>query len=188
MRHCRPKRIVEIGSGYSSCVMLDTNKEFFQESIQLTFIEPYPDVLRGLLNPEDATRCTIIPQKVQDVPLEVFEQLEPGDMLFIDSSHVSKAGSDVHYELFQILPRLKRGVFIHVHDIFDGFEYPEEWLREGRAWNEAYLLRAFLQFNSAFRIVLFNTLMERLKREWFAAHIPDCLKNTGGSIWLEKVA
>ena len=85
----------------------------------------------------------------------MFDQLESRDVLFIDSTHVSKLGSDVNYIFFEILPRLKPGVVIHLHDIYVGFEYPKPWVTEDRAWNEAYLLRAFLEYNERFRILLF---------------------------------
>src|SRR6185295_14291779 len=118
-------------------------------------IEPYPDLVKRLLRPDDFDRVQFIRSLVQDVPLKIFDVLEANDILFIDSSHVCKVGSDVYHELFRILPRLRPGVIIHFHDIFWPFEYPEDWLREGRAWNELYLMRAFLQHNEAYEILLF---------------------------------
>jgi hypothetical protein len=90
------------------------------------------------------------------VDLTLLDALEAGDILFIDSSHVVKAGSDCQLLFSDILPRLNLGTLIHFHDVFDRFEYPAAWLRKGRGWNEQYLLRAFLQFNSAFKIKLFT--------------------------------
>ena len=83
---------------------------------------------------------------MQDVALSTFSGLRRGDILFIDSSHVAKIGSDVNHLVFTVLPALQSGVLVHFHDIFFPFEYPQAWLAEGRAWNEAYLLRAFLQY------------------------------------------
>lgn len=186
IRHAKPQRIVEVGSGYSSCATLDTNEHFFNNSIACTFIEPYPELLRSLVSQDDLERVRIIPKRVQDVELGVFQALQENDILFIDSTHVSKIGSDVNRIFFEILPALASGVYIHFHDIFYPFEYPREWVYEGRAWNEGYMLRAFLQYNSSFEIVCFNTFLERAFEEYFIANMPLCLKNRGGSIWLRK--
>jgi hypothetical protein len=187
IRHARPKKIVEVGSGYSSCATLDTNELFFGNSIECTFIEPYPALLKSLVRPSDIERIRILPHRVQDVDMSIFEGLAQSDILFIDSTHVSKIGSDVNRLFFEILPALTSGVYIHFHDIFYPFEYPREWIYEGRAWNEIYTLRAFLQYNDAFEIVCFNTYLQHFFYEFFAQHMPLCLKNTGGSIWLRKL-
>lgn len=186
IRHLRPRRVVEVGSGYSSCVTLDTNELHFGGAIQCTFIEPYPDLLRSLMRAGDEERVTVLRSKVQDVDVAIFERLEPNDVLFIDSTHVSKVGSDVNHLLFEVLPRLAAGVYVHVHDIFHPFDYPPAWLQEGRAWSEAYLLRSFLTFNGAYEIVLFNTFLEHFHRGYFERRMPLCLKDPGGSIWLRR--
>src|SRR5713101_4086730 len=150
IRHVRPRRIVEVGSGHSSCVMLDTNEIFFQNRIACTFIEPHPERLLSLLVPEDKDSIEILPSRVQDVEIARFRDLQRNDILFIDSSHVVKVGSDVNYIVSEVLPSLRVGVYVHFHDIFYPFEYPREWIETGRYWTEGYLLRAFLAFNSAF--------------------------------------
>ncbi|MBB1285819.1 class I SAM-dependent methyltransferase [Flavisolibacter sp. BT320] len=185
MRHYKPKRIIEIGSGFSSAVMLDTAEIFFQNNVQLTFIEPYPERLYSLIRKADKTATTIIEQGVQAVPLDVFAQLEAGDILFIDSSHVVKTGSDVNYILFDILPLLKPGILIHFHDVFYPFEYPKNWVFNGRNWNESYFLKAFLMYNQDFEIRLFSDYLHRHHQQAFAG-MPLCYQNTGGSLWLEK--
>lgn len=185
MRHLQPRRIAEIGSGFSSAVMLDTNELFFDNSISLTFVEPFPERLRSQFKPGDHERVTLLEQRVQDVPVDAFATLGAGDILFVDSSHVSKTGSDLNYILFDILPRLQPGVHIHFHDIYYPFEYPPEWVYEGRAWNEAYLLRAFLQYNHAFEIVLFNRFISDFHPEAYA-EMPLCLVNRGSSLWLRR--
>jgi len=187
LRHLKPSRFIEVGCGNSSCVTLDTVEQFLDNKVKLTFIEPYPQFFNSLVFPQDLERVTLIPSRLQDVPLAVFEELGPRDILFIDSTHVAKLDSDVNHFLFEIFPRLKPGVFIHIHDVFFPFEYPQEWLEEGRGWNEQYILRAFLQFNPNFKIRFFNTFLFEKHRDWFEAHMPDCLKRPGGSIWLEKV-
>jgi hypothetical protein len=189
LRHLRPLRIIEVGSGYSSCVTLDTNQRFFGGRIRCTFIEPHPDRLISLLEPVEASRLDIMPCRLQDVPIEqVSKQLGPNDVLFIDSTHVAKVGSDVNYIFTELFPSLSVGVYVHLHDIFYPFEYPSDWIYEGRAWSEAYLLRAFLSYNRDFEIVLFNTFLEHFHRGLFATHFPLCLRNPGGSIWLRRVA
>lgn len=186
IRHCRPRRIIEVGSGYSSCMILDTNDLHFDGAIETTFIEPYPELLMSLLGNDERARTRIIPERLQDVDLSEFERLEAGDILFVDSTHVSKIGSDVNQMMFEILPRIAAGAYIHVHDIFQSFEYPLQWIEEGRAWNETYLLRAFLQFNHEFEVVLMNTFMQHFHAEFFSTHMPLCLNNLGGSIWLRR--
>ena len=188
LRHRHPRRIVEVGSGFSSAVMLDTNEHFCTESIAMTFIDPYPDRLLSLLSDEDARRHDVISAAVQDVPLERFTSLEAGDVLFIDSSHVVKVGSDVAYLVTSVLPRLRRGVLIHFHDVFWPVEYPEAWIRAGRAWNEAYLLKAFLQFNRAFELVFFNSYIAAHHAAEAARQLPLFLTNPGAGLWLEKTA
>lgn len=185
IRNFEPKRIIEIGSGYSSALMLDM-KEKFNPELQLTFIEPYPKLLYSLFKSNDAKNCKVIDRKVQSVPLEEFTSLEKNDILFIDSSHVSKTGSDVNYELFQILPNLASGVLIHIHDIFFPFEYPKEWVYEGRNWNEIYLIRAFLSYNENFEILLFSHYMHE-KHESSFEKMPLSYKNPGGNLWLRKI-
>lgn len=159
LRHLRPRRVIEIGSGYSSALMLDTATLHFSDRAQFTFIEPYADLLKSLLRPEDRHH-RVIEQKLQEVDVTQFDSLEAGDILFIDSTHVGKLHSDVLRIFFEILPRIKPGVFVHIHDIFWPFEYPDRWIRERRAWNEIYLLRAFLQYNTAFRVRLLSFRFE----------------------------
>jgi predicted O-methyltransferase YrrM len=186
MRHLRPKRIIEVGSGYSSCVILDTNDLFFHSSIQATFIEPHPELFLSLIKDSDKYAVRLISTRLQDTDPQIFEALESNDILFIDSTHVSKIDSDVNRIFFEILPRLAPGVHVHFHDIFYPFEYPKQWIYEGCAWTEAYLLRSFLEYNSCFRVVLMNTFLEHFHREWFAREMPLCLTNTGGSIWIRR--
>lgn len=187
LRHAQPKRVIEIGSGHSSAAALDTSERFFDNRIETAFVEPYPDLLLSLLKPGDAERIEIIPKRLQDVPTALFSRLEANDVLFIDSTHVGKIGSDVNIIFAEILPALRPGVLVHFHDIFYPFEYPRYWIDEGRAWNEAYMLRCFLQYNSAFRVELWNHYLAEFNRPWFEQHMPLCLKNTGASLWLRRL-
>ena len=184
IRFAQPKRIIEIGSGFSSFVMLDTNELFFDGRIRLTFIEPHGDRLRSRLKGNDLGVAEIISRRVQDVELARFDELGAGDILFVDSSHVSKAGSDVNHILFEILPRLSQGVLVHFHDMFYPFEYPLDWFARGDFWNEDYILRAFLQYNSAFKIRIRNQFLGTFHPEKLGESMPLCMKNIGGSLWL----
>jgi hypothetical protein len=187
IRHLRPRRFVEVGSGFSSCVVLDTNELFFGDAISCTFIEPHPQALLSLLKPGDERRVEIAATPLQKIGLDLFSSLSEGDILCVDSTHVSKAGSDVNYLLFEILPALSAGVHVHFHDIFYPFEYPRQWICDLRiSWNEAYLLRAFMQYNDAFKIVLFNTYLEQFYAAYFLKEMPLCMRNKGGSIWLRR--
>jgi len=187
LRKEKPLKIVEIGSGFSSAVMLDA-LDHTHACAALTFIEPYPDRLHSLLSPADRSAARVLVQCVQEVPLSVFDELEAQDIVFIDSSHVAKIGSDVTFILLRILPRLKPGVLVHFHDVFYPFSYPARWVREGRAWNESLFLRAFLVGNPQFQVVAFNSFAGHCFPEIFRERVPAFLDNTGGSIWIRKVA
>jgi len=186
LRDLKPKRIIEIGSGFTSALMMDVNKKYFNNKIKITFIEPYPELLISRMNDEDKQRYTIIKKKVQDVPEKEFFDLKENDILFIDSTHVSKFNSDVNYELFNILPIIKAGVYIHFHDVFDGFEYPLEWLRNGWAWNEDYLLRAYLTNNPNYEVVLMNDYLVNRYKQLLGKSFERVPNNCGGSLWIKK--
>lgn len=187
LRYLAPSKVIEVGSGSSSCVMLDTNRHYLNNKMSLTFIDPFPDKMPSIPKDSHGHTC-LIPCRVQDVDISIFQGLAENDILFIDSTHVCKVGSDVNDIFFRILPSLRSGVYIHLHDIFFPFEYPKHWLiSHGRYWNEIYLLRSFLQYNSAFKIMLMNTFLSKNYTSLIRSNLPLCLKNTGGSIWLKKL-
>ena len=141
--------------GWSTALALDTNDQWLGGTMQVTCIEPYPKDLKKLLRPGDdveVLECGV--QEVEPQPLR--RARAPGDVLFIDCSHVVKTGSNAHHLITRVLPMVPVGVYIHIHDIFWAFEYPKDWVYEGHRWNEAYLLHAFLLFNPTFEIILFN--------------------------------
>ncbi len=189
LRRLKPKRLIEIGSGFSSAVMLDTNERYLGGSLSFTFIEPYTERLELVMRDGDREQCRIYQLKVQDVDLDVFKSLEAGDVLFIDSSHVVKFGSDVEYIFREVLPVLTSGVYIHFHDIVYPFEYLAYWVdEEGLFWNECYMLRAFLSNNNAYQIELFINYLTHFYRDELEAVSPLCLRNTGANLWLSKIA
>lgn len=185
IRHFEPKKIIEIGCGFSSSVMLDTNELFFNHSIDLTFIDPNPERLYSQITDKGTINLKIIERHVQQVPLDTFEKLQAKDILFIDSTHVSKTGSDVNHILFEILPRLKRGVLIHFHDIFYPFEYPKDWVFRGFNWNENYILKAFLMYNDLYEIKLFPDYLQKHHNDCFK-DLTLAFKKTGQNLWIEK--
>jgi Methyltransferase domain len=183
LRLRRPRRVIEIGSGWSSCALLDVNERFLDGKVRCTFVEPYPELLRELVRGE---ALDVRAQPAQDVGLDVFDELGRDDMLIVDSTHVTKAGSDVNRIVFEVLPRLAPGVLVHVHDIYHGFQYPRKWVYEGRAWNEAYLMRAFLMFNATWQIEFFNSFIAGRHPDAFAASLPPAAQNAGSSLWLRR--
>jgi hypothetical protein len=186
LRLHRPKRFIEIGSGWSSACALDTVERYLESACELTLIDPYPQLLRDILG--DAVRAVrILEMPIQQVPETTFDALEAGDVLFVDSTHVLRTGSDVCFELFEILPRLACGVLVHIHDMFWPFEYPQQWIvEENRSWNELYAIRAFLSYNDVWRIVLFSDYLAKFECDMIAATYPQFMRNTGGALWLQR--
>jgi Methyltransferase domain len=180
LHHARPSQVIEVGSGYSTAVALD-EAEANLGALQMTCIEPYPARLHSLLRPDD--KVTLIAQPVQDVPLATFAGLEAQDILFVDSSHVVKAGSDVAWLLLHVLPTLPPGVLVHVHDVFWPFAYPAVWLAERRDWNEAYFIHAFLSSNADWEILLFSSWLWREHPEFVPSRLA---RDEPGSLWLRK--
>lgn len=151
----KPSRIIEIGSGFSTAVMLDINSSYFDNKIEITCIEPNPERLKNVVQ-DKISSLNFIEKKLQSVDISTFSQLKENDILFVDSSHVAKMNSDVLKIFFEILPVLNSGVIIHFHDIFNDFSYPESWIKQHRCWNEVFFLRAFLQYNNAFDIEFYS--------------------------------
>ncbi|MDR3718469.1 MAG: hypothetical protein P4K98_06680 [Bryobacteraceae bacterium] len=184
----KPSHLIEIGCGFSSLLVMDVNDRFLDHSLEATFFDPRPDAILALLTPMDAYRERVQTRRSQDVDCSVFSQLGRGDILSLETSHVAKTGSDVCDILFRILPSLAPGVLVHIHDIYYPFEYPEAWVvQDNRSWNGAYLLRAFLQFNSNFRVLFFNDLMARKYPEQMSAAFPGMEDTQASSIWIEKI-
>lgn len=186
IRHLEPRRVVEVGSGFSSAVTLDTNDRHLGGRVDCTFVDPHPERLLSLLRPGDRDRIVILDRPVQEVGAATFEALEPGDILFIDSSHVIKAGGDVNHLVLDVLPGLPQGVHVHFHDVFHPFEYFRAWFeRDRKAWSETYLLRALLQHSCRYRVRLFGDYLWRFKKEEVKALFPGMLASRPGSLWLE---
>lgn len=187
MRFLQPRNIIEIGSGYSSALMIDINTSSLNKKANLTFIEPFPGLLNSLAFKGDDGNYSLIQKPLHEVDKSIFKKLGPGDILFIDSTHVAKAGGDVNEIYFDILPGLRPGVIIHIHDIFYPFEYPSRWVWETRAWNEVYIVRAFLYNNKGYEILLFNNFLNLHHNRLLKKYFPLTQENDGGSLWIRKV-
>jgi Methyltransferase domain len=188
VRRAKPRLVIEIGVGFSSLVTagaLALNERDGAPAARHVGIDPVPGAAARTLD-----RYELHQIAVQDVDPSVFAELQSGDILFIDSSHVLATGSDVAFEYNDLLPNLAPGVIVHIHDIFLPLEYPAHWLRE-QLWfpNEQYLLQAFLAFNHEFEILcaasyLAHTYPDRVK-EAFATFDPDRIRP--GSFWMQRV-
>jgi predicted O-methyltransferase YrrM len=187
LRHLRPRRVVELGCGYSSACTLDARDRYLDGVLDITFVDPYPQLLESLVRDAGRGSSRVLTMTTQDVSLDVVQALEPNDVLFVDSTHVSRTGSDVNRIVFDLLPALAPGVVVHFHDMFPGFEYPAPWVYEGRAWTELYLVRAFLQYNDTFEIMLWPNLLAMLDHHDVVSRFPLASANIGGSLWLRKV-
>lgn len=187
LRTIKPNKLIEVGCGWSTCLTLDTNEKIFNNKIDTTFIEPYPDLLYDIITEEDKKTINIMESKLQDVDLKVFKGLNDGDILFIDSTHVTKMDSDVNYIIHTILPNLNKGVYVHFHDICYPFEYPDYWVYNGKGWNEAYILRAFLEMNDSYEIVYMTTYIKDKHNDKLKKLMPECAEDLGASIWIKKV-
>ena len=193
VRHFKPSLVVEVGSGISTFYTiqgLSANRAQDNVKSRLVCIEPYPNgKLRGLASAQDVE---LRESEVQDTLLSVFDELASGDILFIDSSHVSKKDSDVEFLYLEVLPRLREGVIIHIHDIllpmpapptthplFDTFLF----------WNEMALVRAFLLFNSAFEVIMCQSYLHSKHPEVLAQALPRYSrdKDCPGSLWLRRI-
>jgi len=186
LRHLRPARLVEIGAGFSSALVLDVT-ERFDIGTSCTFVEPHPNRYLSLVRPGDERRADLRVQNLQDVNPSLFAELSSGDILFIDSSHVDAPGSDVRKILTDVLGSLAAGVYVHFHDMFWPFEYPDAWRAPGISWNECPAVRSFLANGAPFEIVIWNELLHRSDPDLIAELMPLAARNPGGALWLRKI-
>jgi hypothetical protein len=184
LREFKPTRVLEIGSGASTKIAAQASLS--GSEIQIECIDPFPGTfVRDSLS--GAIRLTEL--RVQDVPLAKFDALGVNDILFIDSSHVSKIGSDVNYLVLRVLPRLAPGVIVHFHDIYLPYEYPRTWIEDLRCfWNEQYIVQAFLLFNSHFRVLLSNQLLSTEHGDRVFSMASRLPRLGGASLWIQRAA
>jgi predicted O-methyltransferase YrrM len=182
----RPKRIIEIGSGYSSLLIANELARDPRHGTEFLCVDPFPRPFIRELQKNSGAIPRLHAEKVEELPVSFFSGLAANDVLFIDSSHVAKTGSDVNFLFLEVLPRLAPGVVIHIHDIFLPRDYPADWVLDlGFCWNEQYLLRALLMHSTAFE-VLFGSAYAELA-------FPDLLRmawvrdvSGGSSFWMRR--
>jgi predicted O-methyltransferase YrrM len=181
IRAVKPRRIVELGSGHSTLVMAQASRD---NGTVLEAYDPYAAVARQDLPGLSALHRV----PAQQVPFAVFESLRDGDVLFVDTTHTVKAGSDVNFVVLEVLPRLAPGVVVHLHDIFIPFEYPRIWLEDfGLFWAEQYLVQAFLAMNPSYEVLWSSAALARLRREELAAALPPGVPAEDGSaFWIRR--
>ena len=192
IRHFKPRTILEVGSGNSTMLAARACVRNQQEGhdSRLTSVEPYP---RKFLVEGFPGLAGQVKSKVEELEFSFFDQLGENDILFIDSSHVVRTGNDVTYLYLDILPRLREGVIVHVHDIFLPYEYPRAWVIENRVfWTEQYLLQAFLTHNPLFEVLFGNFFMMKTYAEKMrnvfsppAGYRPRSIAN---SLWMRRAA
>ncbi|MFC1590755.1 class I SAM-dependent methyltransferase, partial [Candidatus Omnitrophota bacterium] len=193
IRHFAPRTIIEAGSGNSTYVSARAGlmNQAHGQAAELISIEPYPSqVLKGGF----PGLSGLIPKKVEDVDIGLFSRLRDRDILFIDSSHVVRTGGDVNFLYLEVLPRLKKGVVVHIHDIFFPRHYPKDWvIRNRRFWTEQYLLQAFLMYNDQFEVLwcgsyIYLKYPEKLRSAFPPPEGLDFHENYfSGSFWMRKI-
>ena len=182
VRYLRPRTILEVGSGFSTRLMAAALLR--NDAGQLVSVDPYPEetVARGFFG-----LSSVIREKVENLDMEAFSALKAGDILFIDSSHVARIGGDVTFLFLEVVPRLKPGVVVHVHDVFFPDEYPREWIMEHHYfWNEQYLVQAFLAFNDSYEVLIANNYLGVHHHELLRETFPMAPWWGGGSLWIRR--
>jgi hypothetical protein len=192
LRHYKPQKVFEIGSGFSSLIfsnalMLNSEEGYLCD---YTVVDPYPS---DLINNGLPSLSQIIPERIELISPAIFEKLGRNDILFVDSGHTVRTGGDVNFLFLEVLPRLAPGVIIHFHDIDMPYEYPEVYFTTPgfrMFWTEAYILRAFLAFNPEFKVLLaLKYLMIDKKREFgeaFPAYDSSKHKAISTSFWIQR--
>jgi hypothetical protein len=182
VRGLKPRRIVELGSGQSTLIMAAAAARNAAEDVttELRTFDPFPSVAQ----PELPGLAALEHVRAQDVPLSVFESLEAGDVLFVDTTHTVKLGSDVNRIVLDVFPSLAPGVLVHVHDIFLPYEYPRKWSEEsGLHWAEQYLLQAFLSGNRDYEVLAGTFALCRDRPDAMARLAPTWQPGATASAW-----
>lgn len=188
IRYFKPARILEVGCGHSTLIarraIAQNKADDPTYCCEHACVEPYE---RPWL---EALGIDVIRKRVELCTPSLFDKLRMNDILFIDSSHVVRPQGDVAYLYLSILPRLKPGVLVHVHDVFTPRDYLDKWVREGRLWNEQYILEAFLSCNDRFRVIMALNMMARDHPEALATACPVLLRHPWhepGAFWFQRI-
>ena len=180
LRHLRPRRVLELGSGFSTLVSAAACAANRREGApaELVAVDPAPQAA-VTENLDGLSRVEL--RDCRDLEIERFTALEAGDVLFIDTSHVVKLGGEVNWLVLEVLPVLARGVTVHFHDVFIPYEYPRSLFEQEGYFNEQYLLQAFLTGNDAWEVILALCALQRREPERLAALIPSVAEHRPGT-------
>jgi len=190
IRHFKPRRIVEVGSGQSTLMAREAiaanRREDALYSCRVTCVEPYEQPwLEGI-------GVDVIRRPIEECPDDLVRSLEANDIFFIDSSHVIRPQGDVLHLYQRLLPQVAAGVLIQVHDVFTPRDYPAKWvIDDRRLWNEQYVMEAFLAFNRSFEVLLAVNWLANEHRERLAGACPMLMKKPGeqpGAFWMRRIA
>lgn len=189
IRHFKPKNVIEVGSGASTLLTLKAIRRNDSEAGSVTkfmAVEPYPEEYLNRLTDDN---FTLVRSEIQDVNVDIFADLKDRDLLFIDSSHVSKFNSDVNFLMFEALPRIGKGAIVHIHDIQFPLDYFKSYIiKEHHFWNEQYLVQAFLMYNKEFEILWCASYMAWKYPELLSEHFPHFDKSRiPTSLYIRKV-
>ena len=179
IRSHRPKRIVELGSGFSTLLAAEAVSR--NGGGRVTAIDPFP---REFIE-RNGCGIDLIKRKAENTEPELLLSLEAGDMVFVDSSHVVRQGGDVNWFFLEILPQLRDGVLVHIHDIHFPFDYPSELIsRRNVYWTEQYLLHCYLLKNSIDEVLFSSRYSAHVFPAETRAAFPCVEKLDGGSLWI----
>jgi hypothetical protein len=175
VRHNKPARMIEIGSGvptYCTYQAMSMNRQETGASGHITCIEPYPiDMIKHMSSTAD--NVELIDRPIQDVPLDYFRQLRPNDIVSIDSNHVVRSGSEVNYIVLEVLPIIPKGVLVQIHDIYLPYDYDRDVLRNFIHPNETALVAAFLACNPRYKILFALSMLHYGRRQQLQRVLPE---------------
>lgn len=184
IRHLKPRRMIELGSGYTTLLIAETLAQNEGAPADYRVFDPFPT----LVTPELPGLTELGRTPAEELPVALFSELEAGDILFVDTTHTVKMGGDVNHVVLEVLPSLGSGVVVHFHDVFLPWEYPRSWLEDfGLFWTEQYLLQAFLAFNDEFEIMC---ALHALSRE-YPERLEELMPSWGdgaspGAFWIRR--
>ena len=183
----RPSRIVEIGSGYSSALILDVVERHLPDT-SVTFVEPYSELLRSLMREGDEARCEIVEQRAQDVLARAARRARAPATCCSSIRPTSCARAATSADLvLEVLPALRAGVVVHVHDIFWPFELPRDVGRGGPPVGRVLPAAGVPHGQPELADPAVQRLPRRYHRPFMERVLPRFLENTGGSLWLRRV-
>jgi hypothetical protein len=189
VRSRKPRRVIELGSGFTTLLIGEAARRNAEDGVATEHLayDPYPRAQIIGEKPPPPTRFESL--GANEVPLDDFRQLAAGDILFVDTTHTVKLGSDVNHIILDVLPTLAPGVIVHFHDIFLPWEYPRVWFEEmSYYWAEQYLLQAFLAFNQEFEVLLPAAAVAREFSDRLVAAVPTFVPGRRpGAFWIQRL-